>query len=306
MREKPNLSIIITTYNRLNFLKQALNSVLKQNYNNYEIIIIDDCSTDGTYEWVKLIKNENIHYIRHKKNKGVGFSRKEAYLKTKGKYIVFMDDDDYYCDNEFFSKALQIFESNKKLDISFVSGNAYILNNETQELKEQKLKLHGYIDNIEYLKNFQDTYPKPFSTFTTIFSKEYLEKAQLKNMKMVNDSSIYMRALLFGGGYIMKENIGVYRIHQNNITKKLDIDFIIQNLEEKKYILSYLKQNKIKIDYSSWWRKQLYITIYYYIYNNITKFKDIYKLLKWTYRNTDEQRYRVVIMIIKIYINNKK
>lgn len=307
MNEKVKLSVIITTYNRLSFLKQAVQSVLDQNYDNYELIIIDDCSTDGTEDWINAVKsNKNLYYIRNSENKGVGFNRKLAYSKSNGKYVIFMDDDDYYIDKNFFYNGINVFENNTEQKISFVSGNAYILFNDINQMQEQKIKLRGYVDNVEYLINFQDTYSKPFSTFTTIFNKSYLEKANFKKMKIVNDSSIYMRALLTGGAYILDENIGVYRIHSSNISKSLKSDFIIENLYEKKSILEDMKKNYIKTNYLNWWFRQLSITLNYYIQGSKPSIKEIFKILLWSYKNTEKNKWKVIVIFIRIYVNINK
>lgn len=301
MSKNPKLSIVITTYNRLNFLKQALQSVLNQSYRNYEIIIIDDCSTYETYEWINSLKYENLYYVRNNVNRGVGFNRKYGYLKSRGNYIIFMDDDDYYIDNDFFLKSINILEERNNLNLAFVSGNANILMDSSNELIEKKLKLKGYVNNVDYLINFQDTYSKPFSTFTTIFNKDYLEKSNFSEMKMVNDSSIYLRALLVGGAYILYENIGVYRVHNSNLSKMLKVDFIIDNLREKRLVLKQMKIQNIKTNYSTWWFKQLYITLTYYISDSDPSIRDIFKILLWMYKNTESSRYRCITLVLKIY-----
>lgn len=93
------VSVCITTYNRKNHLPQTLHSVLKQTYENLEIILVDDFSNDGTQ---KLIEDDLIHidkrikYIRHKKNKGLAAARNSAILNSKGDYFTFCDDDDLW------------------------------------------------------------------------------------------------------------------------------------------------------------------------------------------------------------------
>jgi glycosyltransferase involved in cell wall biosynthesis len=90
----PKVSVIIPTFNRAAFLKSAIESVLNQTYNDFEIIIVDDNSSDTTYEVVGNFEDERVKYIRHRENKGVSAARNTAIKACNGKYIAFLDDDD--------------------------------------------------------------------------------------------------------------------------------------------------------------------------------------------------------------------
>ena len=84
------ISVIIPTYRRYTYLRQAVQSVVQQNYSDIEIIIIDDHSGDET----KKINKDfpQVHYIENDKNKGPGYSRKIGLKIAQGEYIVFLDD----------------------------------------------------------------------------------------------------------------------------------------------------------------------------------------------------------------------
>jgi len=88
------ISIIIPTYNRSKFIKNAVHSVLNQTYKDIEIIIVDDCSTDATESIIAFIGDERLKYIKNSKNTGVAFSRNIGIKNSKGSYISFIDDDD--------------------------------------------------------------------------------------------------------------------------------------------------------------------------------------------------------------------
>ena len=109
-------SIIIPVYNSDKYLRKCIESVIKQNKNNVEILLVNDCSTDKsgqicnhyakTFQFVKI--------INHKKNLGVGISRNEAMKASKGEYLVFLDSDDY-----LFKDSLNKLEKfiEKKIDL---------------------------------------------------------------------------------------------------------------------------------------------------------------------------------------------
>ncbi|MEM9829103.1 MAG: glycosyltransferase family 2 protein [Bacteroidota bacterium] len=113
MHDDKLVTVCITTYNRKEMLNQAVESVLAQTYLHFELIIVDDCSADGTKEYVHanlLSKDRRIRYIRHEVNKGLAAARNTAIFNGKGTYFAFVDDDDRWGKEyleEFVSVARQ-------------------------------------------------------------------------------------------------------------------------------------------------------------------------------------------------------
>ena len=281
MKEKSEklISVIIPTYQRKKMLLEAIDSVLKQTYKNFEIIIVDDCSPDDTEKVIKeKYKDEQrVKYYKNEKNSGAGISRKNGYLKSNGKFLIFMDDDDYLTDIDFYKKSMDIFESTKEL--SFVSANTYIKYENTAEIEKTPLNVKGLVDNKEYLRGFQTTYMKPNSTFTTIFNYEYIK--DIENVEMLNDSSIYMRALLTKPAYIMEDFVGVYRVHDKNMTFNLKLSFLIENLQEKKNIYEIIKSENILPEPEKWFYEQIMLTADYYVRYSKPCESDFRTLIDW-------------------------
>ena len=88
------VSVILPTYNRIHTLKRSIISVLNQGFTDYELLIIDDGSTDGTKEFIADIRDERIHYIKSPVNRGAANARNIGIRASKGKYIAFQDSDD--------------------------------------------------------------------------------------------------------------------------------------------------------------------------------------------------------------------
>ena len=99
---RPLISIIMPTYNRKNIIQKAITSVLNQTYGNFELIIIDDGSDDGTPDLLKSIKDEKIRILRHEKNKGPSYSRNIGLKNAKGDIMMYLDSD-----NEWDSKYIE-------------------------------------------------------------------------------------------------------------------------------------------------------------------------------------------------------
>jgi glycosyltransferase involved in cell wall biosynthesis len=166
----PKVSIITSTFNRSkNFLPLCIKSVQKQSFTNYEHIIVDDCSTDGTRKYVESIKDKKIKYLKTKENSGSDPLPKNLGLsKARGEYVLFLDDD-----VQLRPDAIKnlIEEIEKGYDV--VYGEMWFMpNNEkgvSEEFDLQLLSLKNYIDTssalirkeaIDYVGGWDESLPK--------------------------------------------------------------------------------------------------------------------------------------------------
>jgi glycosyltransferase involved in cell wall biosynthesis len=110
---KPLISVNITTYNRSCLLERCIKSVQKQSYEEIEINIVDDFSSDNTIDVVQRMQNhdQRINLLCHSKNKGNAHARNTALANSNGKYIAFLDDDDEWIDDEKLTKQKDILEN---------------------------------------------------------------------------------------------------------------------------------------------------------------------------------------------------
>ncbi|OKA33153.1 glycosyltransferase family 2 protein, partial [Bacillus cereus] len=90
------ISIITPVYNSEKYIEFTIKSVLNQTYSNWEMLIVDDCSKDGTEEVINQFKDPRIKYSKLEKNSGAAVARNEALKKARGKYIAFLDADDMW------------------------------------------------------------------------------------------------------------------------------------------------------------------------------------------------------------------
>ncbi|MFQ6617554.1 MAG: glycosyltransferase [Fidelibacterota bacterium] len=105
----PSISVIIPTFNRLPLLKEAVESVLNQTYKLYELIVVDDGSTDGTAEYIKSLRVHVKYYFQE--NRGVSEARNRGIQMTGGEYICFLDSDDYWLRDKL-SVQIDFFRKN--------------------------------------------------------------------------------------------------------------------------------------------------------------------------------------------------
>lgn len=137
------ISIYIPTHNRIELLKKAINSVLEQTYTNWELIVVNDASTDNTEEYLKKISSSDsrIRYFTNETPKGACYSRNIAIKNSSGKYITGLDDDDV-----FTKDRLQVFINNYDDTYSFLSSDwrtfPFSLKN---DIKRKLIYKHGEI-----------------------------------------------------------------------------------------------------------------------------------------------------------------
>lgn len=109
-KNRPTVSVIIPTYNRAHLVGRAIGSVLNQTYQDFELIVVDDGSTDNTEEVVKSIKDPRIRYTRHDQNRGGSAARNSGIKMARGEYIAFQDSDDEWLP-EKLEKQMRVFEN---------------------------------------------------------------------------------------------------------------------------------------------------------------------------------------------------
>jgi glycosyltransferase involved in cell wall biosynthesis len=149
MNNKPIFSVIIPTYNRCYILWRAIQAVLAQTFPFFELIIIDDCSTDETEKLVKTFTDPRIVYVKLKKNGGPSAARNIGLKRAKGKYIAYLDSDNKWYD-DFLETMHKAFLKNKDKKIIFCKKNYRLTiideNNKEIRVRDEMSKANKYFD----------------------------------------------------------------------------------------------------------------------------------------------------------------
>ena len=168
------VSVVITSFNRFNYLLNAIQSVINQTYKNIEIIIINDCSTQDEYYTYDFKKHfgENVFIIHLPKNcKDIngfispgGYQRNYGILSSSGKYISFLDDDDYFLPTKIEKQLflMKKFNSNFSCTESYIGNGKYDIN--------KKYKLYHY--NGFYWSSLQNKFKNDISILETMYKNE--------------------------------------------------------------------------------------------------------------------------------------
>ena len=149
MKYEPKFSIIIPTYNRSYILWRAIQSVLSQSYPFFEILIVDDASTDETEKQVNLFTDPRIKYFKLKKNVGPSAARNYALNKASGEYVAYLDSDNTW-HPEFLESMKKSFAKHKDKVLIFCKKN-YRLTLVDEKGKEKRVR-----DETTYNKKFFD------------------------------------------------------------------------------------------------------------------------------------------------------
>ncbi len=180
----PKVSIIIPTYNRVKMLEKSIESVFAQSYKDWELIIIDDASTDETEERMKQLSSseKSVRYMRIPKIEGKGISE---YLNiglrnSRGEYIARIDDDDFWCHKDKLKMQVEFLDENPEYVV--VGGGVILVDENGTELFRYLKK-----ETDEEIRRFA-LYSNPFTHATVMFRKETAMKlGGYRIMKHVED-----------------------------------------------------------------------------------------------------------------------
>lgn len=209
------VSIIMPSWNTGRFIAESIQSVIDQTYQNWELLIVDDCSTDKTDEVVANFHDERVKYFKNEKNSGAALTRNRAIREARGEWIAFLDSDDLWTPEKL-----------EKM-IAFMTGNNYsFAYHEYVKIGEESQPLNIYVSGPEVIskrKMYNYGYP---GCLTFMYSAKKMGLIQIKDIKKNNDYAILLQLCKKDNCYLLKENMAKYRIRNKSIshdkiTKKL-------------------------------------------------------------------------------------
>jgi len=252
---KDLISIIIPTYKRSEMLDRAINSALNQSYENIEIIVVDDNNPDTDYRkntekfMQKYNKNKKIKYLKLHSNMGGALARNEGIKIAKGKYIAFLDDDDYFLDDKL-KNQLEFMKKND-LDACFTGCETY------DETKNRLVKSKRYNN----FKNYDDVLKFHLvemivGTQTFMFKKEALEEVEGFSKLAAGQEFYLMYKIITSGfkvGYLdeILTRICIHSGERITTSKgKLEGEKFLYNLKKQHFdILNYSEKRMVKYIY---------------------------------------------------------
>lgn len=206
---EPLVSIITPVYNAEEFLEETILSVLDQTYENWELILIDDCSKHDSYKIIDkyLRKDKRIKYLKNKKNSGPAITRNNGINISKGKYIAFLDSDDLWYKDKL-KNQINFMEKNNK---NICHGNYEMISKNSSVLK--KIITNKELTYKTLLKENQ------IKTSFLIINKEKINKIYFPNIRH-EDFAFFLDILKNNNEKSVRidEVIGQYRVQEKSIS----------------------------------------------------------------------------------------
>ena len=199
------VSVIMPTYNCGKYISASIDSVINQTVTDWELQIVDDCSTDDTFDILKpyLEKYNNINYFRLPQNSGPAVARNEAIKRASGKYCAFLDSDDLWMKNKL-EKQIAFMKNTGAL----FSCTAY------RQMDENNKDLHIIMvppKKINYRKCIRLS--NPIGNLTAMYDRDALGKVEVPLIKKRNDFALWLQVLKRTQYcYGMEEVLGIYRM----------------------------------------------------------------------------------------------
>lgn len=203
------VSIITPTFNCGRFIAETIESVFAQSYSNWEMLIVDDCSTDNTKDIVLKYsqKDRRIRYYCLERNSGAAIARNTALKMAKGRWVAFLDSDDLWLPNKL-ERQLDFMMRN---EISF----SYHRYSEISESGEELGVEVGGLGKVSKFQMFSCCWP---GCLSVMYDREKIGLIQIKNVKKNNDTAIWLKVIKKVPCYLLNENLARYRRRKGSIT----------------------------------------------------------------------------------------
>lgn len=293
----PKVSITLPCYNGEAYIGEAIESILNQTHPNFELVIVNDGSTDNTKKVIQQYLYDNrIKFIESKNNKGLSEARNKTIEESTGEYIGFIDCDDRWLPDKL-EKQLKYLENNE--DVDFVHSDVYHIDSTGKIIGQRKNKVpHDNATKKEFLKRlFLGNF---IIQITVLARRKSFEKAGLfdPKLKVSPDYDMWLRiAKEFNTGYI-EAPLAKKRYHENNLSGNYT-----QMFKDWQIILSKTINNNPHLE--RYKKKRLSLMHFgvanaaYYRHNIKEAKADILKALYYDFFNLWDKRW--LKLLLKIY-----
>lgn len=201
------VSIIMPSYNTAKFIGETISSVLAQTYTNWELIIVDDCSTDNTDEIVAGYDDPRIKYLKNEKNSGAAISRNYALREATGKWIAFLDSDDLW------------YPEKLEKQIAFMEENGYSFSyTEYMEINEESSPIGRKVTGPDCITKKGMRRYCWVGCLTVMYDRESVGLIQIEDIKKNNDYAMWLKVIEKSKCYLLKEELAKYRKRQGSIS----------------------------------------------------------------------------------------
>ncbi|OOG68173.1 glycosyltransferase family 2 protein [Algoriphagus sp. A40] len=223
------VSVLVPVFNAESYLLDSLQSILKQTFDDFELILVDDASTDNSSSVLKSIFDSRIRFIQHTENKGIGEALNSGLALAKGKYVLRMDADDIAYPNRI-ARQVEFMERYPQIGISGTLAEYFDGTPFNKIVKNECLRPSLLLDC-------------PFAHPTVIIRKEILDKSRLRFSGYLEDYELWIKLSALTDFALLPEVLLKYRRSENQFTA--------QNFEKRAN-----EANKLRINFAEYWLKR--------------------------------------------------
>ncbi|WP_286486414.1 glycosyltransferase family 2 protein [Empedobacter falsenii] len=229
------ISIITPCYNSEKYISETYDSINSQSYNNWEWIIVDDCSSDKSVEIIQSFNDKRIKLVILSKNQGAAYARNLALNKAQGRFITFLDSDDLWLPNFLETTINYLIENNEELVYS-----SY------KRVDENLKPLLADFIAVDKVDRIRILYNCPIPMLTSVYDSKRIGKIPVPDVELREDHAMWIDLLgKIKYARAINESLAIYRIRNNSVSRnKLRI-------AKKQYNVYryYLKMNFFKSSY---------------------------------------------------------
>jgi glycosyltransferase involved in cell wall biosynthesis len=241
----PKVSVCIPAYNHSKYIEQAIESVLTQTITDFELIVVDDCSSDDTFEIAKKYKDPRIKVYRNEKNLGLIPNWNESINKGSGTYIKLLPGDDFLYPDCLLLQT-SVLERDKEKHIAMVCGRKHVVDEKGRILLNRGFSRHEKeVTGIYAInRNIRSGGNIIGEAGSIMFRREVLQRTGMFNAKhfYVLDLDLWYKILLHGNLYCLKEVVSAFRVSttaestrvKNSQKKDLE-DFMEMLFQDKRF-----------------------------------------------------------------------
>jgi glycosyltransferase involved in cell wall biosynthesis len=239
----PLVSVIMLSYNHKEYIGHAINSVSNQDFQDWELVVIDDASTDESQQLIKSFseRDERVRAIYHENNRGIAASTNEGIDSARGKFIAFLDSDDVW-NSDKLTAQLALLKEDEDL---VVWSEGDLINESGSFIGQKFTEIHGARN-----KKKSGDILQPLIEGNYIFQSSFIMKRENligirfnEGLKYLND---YQFVVELANRYKFKfidESLAMYRVHSSNATKHDPEGFISDEIKLRTYFIANYSRN---------------------------------------------------------------
>lgn len=252
MQDYGLVSIVMPAWNCARFIGESIESVRRQSYRNWELLVVDDCSADNTEEVVMSFGDSRIRYIRNAVNSGAAVSRNRALKEARGRWIAFLDSDDLWTADKL------------ERQIAFMVNNGYSFSYTNYSEVDEDTRETGVCVSgprrISVCGMFNYCWP---GCLTVMYDASVIGVVQIADIKKNNDYAMWLKAIKKADCFLLDENLARYRKRTGSISNHSYVSLVkwhyllFREAEKQNVVLSFI--NTLRNLFWGAIKKKLYV-----------------------------------------------